>query len=349
MSDSIVEDESKLILRSGAVVNKIIATKKSANKSSTKQFAAVTSHMADQKDLKDLLLDMKLSLSKEINDFRMDFKVFRDETVKDIKIMMAQMTELRVDQEKTSGRLEQVEHRVGELHDTEILHHESIKYLVDKVSALEERTDYLENKSRQNSVRIFNIEEKSEGDNMTAFLKKLFNEVLNIPGDFNIVRALRVYREGSDHARPIIATFLDFETKKNILHGAWRKKELIYKGKRIFIDHDFSPRVKQQRAQYRPIRDQLKARNIKSHILAPAKLKVFNEDGSSQIYGNAQSAAKELLERGLLSTAPELQEPAHPGAHSGRQQRWERSKRQGANRSVHDLVQEAEKNLVQRE
>ncbi|KAJ4923055.1 hypothetical protein JOQ06_019535, partial [Pogonophryne albipinna] len=53
---------------------------------------------------------------------------------------------------------------------------------------------------------------------------KLFNDVLKIPGDFNITRAHREYREVKERARPVIVAFLNFETKKQILQAAWGKK-----------------------------------------------------------------------------------------------------------------------------
>lgn len=54
------------------------------------------------------------------------------------------------------------------------------------------------------------------------------------------------------------------------------------------------------------MREQLK--NTKSHVLAPAKLKVFSEDGTSQTYGTPQAAAKALEERGLLNGVRDMQE-----------------------------------------
>lgn len=48
---------------------------------------------------------------------------------------------------------------------------------------MDERREYLENKSRQNNMRIFDMPEKSEGNNMIAFLNKFFNEVLKITGN----------------------------------------------------------------------------------------------------------------------------------------------------------------------
>lgn len=56
------------------------------------------------------------------------------------------------------------------------------------------------------------------------------------------------------------------------------------------------------------MRQQLQARNIKSHTLAPAKLKVFGEDGTSQRYGTPQAPAQALEERGLLDGVRAVQE-----------------------------------------
>ena len=73
--------------------------------------------MAEVGEIKHLMLEMKEAISKEIKDFRMDFNEFRAETDKDMKKIMQLTTELRTDQRKTSNRVDQVECRVGEMHD----------------------------------------------------------------------------------------------------------------------------------------------------------------------------------------------------------------------------------------
>lgn len=83
--------------------------------------------------------------------------------------------------------------------------------------------------------------------------------------------------------------------KKRILQTAWAKKVTL-NGTRIFFDHNFTIKVKQQRSMYKPMREQLRKRNIKSYIITPVKLKIFNEDGSSKTYDNPETAAKALKE-----------------------------------------------------
>ncbi len=83
---------------------------------------------------------------------------------------------------------------------------------------------------------------------------------------------------------------------------AWSKKEICFKGARIYLDHDFTTKVKEQRASYRLVWEQLRKQQVKSHILAPAKLKVFNKDGMATIYSSAELARKDLERKGFYKS-----------------------------------------------
>lgn len=97
------------------------------------------------------------------------------------------------------------------------------------------------------------------------------------------------------------------------------------------------------------MREQLKAKNIKSHILAPAKLKVFSEVGTLQTYGTPQAAAKAVEERSLLNGVWDMQEAAREKQYedqvTDQQQRWKAYMRRQSTQSIVELIQEAEKNL----
>lgn len=211
-------------LRSGSTVDKLPA-KKSKKRAQRHQPGQVT--MAEYAELKSLVVDMKDSLLKDLNAFRNDFKDFRAETEKDIKSIMQQNGQLREDLEKATSRLEQVEHRVGKFLNAEIIHHKAIEQLANKITDLEERTEYLENKSRQNNMHISNVPEKSEGSDMIAFLKKLFCDTLQISGDIEIIRAHRIYREDRRNGRPIVVAFKDYDTKNVSLQRRGRRRKLL--------------------------------------------------------------------------------------------------------------------------
>ncbi len=84
--------------------------------------------------------------------------------------------------------------------------------------------------------------------------------------------------------------------------------------------------------------------------MAPAKLKVFSEDGTWQTYGSPQIAARALEEWGLLAGVRDLPEAARQNTQrtdrdTHQQQRWEVDKRRWSSRNIAELMQEAEKNL----
>lgn len=100
--------------------------------------------------------------------------------------------------------------------------------------------DYLETKSRQNNLCIYNIAEKSEGSDIMAWL--------GVPGELNITRAHRTYQERKDFVQPIIVAFLNNNTKMRVLQAAWAKKEVMLKDAWIYFDHDFTVKVRQQKS-----------------------------------------------------------------------------------------------------
>lgn len=97
--------------------------------------------------------------------------------------------------------------------------------------------------------------------------------------------------EYRDRPRSIIVCFLDWDTREQVLKAAWRKREILQDGTRIYFDQDFTTKVQQERKRLRPIRKHLQERQVKSHIIYPAKLKVFGKD-RTDIYDDADEAAK---------------------------------------------------------
>lgn len=121
-----------------------------------------------------------------------------------------------------------------------------------------EQKDYLENKSRQNNVCMYNIAENSEGNDMIAFIQTLCRDVLLIEKEIPITRAHRIGQRKEGLLRPVIVNFANYNGKRDVLKSAWSKKEIIFNDTRIYVDHDFTTKVKQQWAEYRPLREQLK-------------------------------------------------------------------------------------------
>ncbi|CAJ1057728.1 uncharacterized protein LOC117557980 [Xyrichtys novacula] len=260
--------------------------------------------MTDAGEIKHLFADLKDSITGEIKALRAAFTEFRAETERDMKKVMQQNTELKRDAETTNARVLELEARVSELEDENVTHQKTVKQCNSLIVEMGDQMDYIENKSRQNNVCIYNIAERSEGNDVNAFVQKLFKEALRMETVPQITRAHRIgaWKEGGHTRRPIIKNLVNYDGKRDLLKAAWSKKEILFNGARIYMDHDFTTRVKQQRAAYRKIREHLRHHKIKSHILAPARLKVFNADGNTTIYANAEEARRDLEQRGIYTT-----------------------------------------------
>lgn len=79
--------------------------------------------------------------------------------------------------------------------------------------------------------------------------------------------------------RSLVVRFVNHQHKQQILAKAWRMKNLQYKGKRIYMDHDFSPTLQKKRREYTEIKKQLRERSIRFQTPYPAKLRVHLTDG----------------------------------------------------------------------
>lgn len=165
--------------------------------------------------------------------------------------------------------------------------------------------EYLENKSRQNNIRIHQVKERAEGGDIVKFLKILISEKLEIPAaQLDIVAAHQSLLRKPTHsgAAPssIIAKFLTWDTRQRVLRAAWAKRVIRYEDSRIFFDQDYSSKIQKERSLYAPIRKELREKGVKSHIIYPSKLKVFDNEGS-QTYNSAREAAAALHARGIVS------------------------------------------------
>lgn len=152
------------------------------------------------------------------------------------------------------------------------------------------------------------------------FVKQLIAEKLNFPLDqLQIIAAHRSLSKKPETAgappRSIIVRFLQWNTQQQVLRAAWTQREIQLDGTRIYFDRDFSVKVQRQRAQYVPIRRQLREKKIKSHIIFPAKLKVFGE-GEPAIYNTPEEACVGLRELGLVTDTPLATTPQRRGEYT---------------------------------
>lgn len=70
-------------------------------------------------------------------------------------------------------RIERIEERVDDTEEREIILVEVIKALTQDQKESQMRLEYLENKSRQNNIRIYNVKENNDSVSMIDFVEML--------------------------------------------------------------------------------------------------------------------------------------------------------------------------------
>lgn len=89
-----------------------------------------------------------------------------------------------------------------------------------------------------------------------------------------------------------------------MLAKAWGMKNLQHKGKRVYMDHDYSAALQKKRREYTKIKKQLRERNIWCQTPYPAMLRVHLREGI-KIYNSAWEAAEGLLPLGIKTSISE--------------------------------------------
>ncbi len=137
-------------------------------------------------------------------------------------------------------------------------------------------------------------------------------ELLDIPAasPLQLERAHRSLQQRPADAkappRLLVVRFVNHQHKQHVLAKAWRMKDLQYKGKRIYMDHDFSPTLQKKRREYAEIKKQLPERNIRFQTLYLARLRVHLTDGV-KTYNSSWEAAEGLLPLGIKTPVSEDQ------------------------------------------
>ena len=339
-------------LRSGAITE-VAKTKKIKDKREQQQTIRMANAEEDaRKSLERLVLSIKDDIAAQIKDFRSDFHKRSDETRKELQNLRTEVREMQTSLNGAKENILAVEQRVNKLEENEMVNARVLTHLLQQEKHLVEKIEYLENKSRQNNIRIHQVKEGAEGGDIVTFLKTLISEKLEIPAaQLDIVAAHRSFQRKPAHSgaapRSIIARFLTWDTRQRVLRAAWTKKVIRYEDSRIFFDQDYSSKIQKERSLYAPIRKELREKGVKSHIIYPSKLKVFGSEGP-QTYNTAREAAAALHARGTLSgvqhqgdQGARLQAEDTPGAASFE----EHGRQREEYKTTEDLLKEMRGNL----
>lgn len=198
----------------------------------------------------------------------------------------------------------EAEERIADMEEWNVAASDALLEVLENQDALQTKLTDIEARSRQNNLRIYGIPEGSEGSNLLEFVTRLIKSELGLLSTETEIGIQRCHRALAPKPprdappRSLVLCFQEFRVKEQVLHTAWKKKEIRFEGKRIYFDSDYPPEILKRRKEYVGILKELKSKGIRFQTPYPAKLRVFFENGT-QTYENAAEAVKDLKKKGF--------------------------------------------------
>lgn len=139
------------------------------------------------------------------------------------------LTKIKLSLSILAKQVDEMETRVGTNEDNLRDTCTPIEKMEKEFVFLKDKADDLENRSRRSNIKIINVPEKSEGNDMVGYLEHLIPQLL---GNDNFVLPITLERahhlgRPSDWIRAIIAKFLNYREKDKVLRLA-REKGDVY-------------------------------------------------------------------------------------------------------------------------
>lgn len=255
--------------------------------------------------------DMLAAIERSNREVRTEIQQMREE----VKAFKSENTETLTRLETSVGarltRIEQrvdgTEERISTADDRAATHCRAISYLLQQEAEILERCEYLQNQERRRNLRLYQIPEASEKDDMVGYIKKLLPTVLPSlhmrEEDIRIERAHRALAPKPKRGEPprsIIVAFADYATKEAIRREAWDNGPVKMDGDTtIYFDNDYSPMLQRKRTQVRWVIKDLKKKKITAKCLFPARLQMTVESGEQKTFETLYDAIPTLNKMGI--------------------------------------------------
>lgn len=201
-----------------------------------------------------------------------------------IKPLQTSLDSLQTTVSSFQKRLTSVESVAGDNFERVAAVESTIAELQTQNQSLLDRLDDLENRSRRTNLRIINIPEGSEdGKDPVKFMSELLMQITGpdvcpVPPELERAHRTPTVRTGHGKSpRTFLVCFSKFQQKEAVLRWA-RNHELKYQGSTIRMYQDVSTALSKKRAAFNGVKQALYQKNVKFHLLYPARLRVIHRD-----------------------------------------------------------------------
>lgn len=175
-----------------------------------------------------------------------------------------------------------------------------ITELERKLQQAMDDVDQLENRHRQNNLRLLNLPEGEEKDDMTAYLVSILSEKWNLlmkKEDFERAHRVGIKKSDAKFPRTVVFKVHHYQKKVEILRAVGKAGPRVG-DQTVRIVQDMSIQLRRKRSEFWPLIQQLRKLQI-NHQLRQATLHVW--DGGHKMAFSSPEKAKEELRKSFSS------------------------------------------------
>lgn len=197
--------------------------------------------------------------------------------------------------EGNSKSLDEAENRVFTVEATT---ENKLREVEKKLQMLTDKTDDLENRTRRDNIRVVGLREGAEGEQAVTFLERWLPKILNIDTKRGILKIDRAHRGPGpvrDDRPRLVIKMHNSRDKQRITAALRERRQLSYKGQKLYIQQDLSTAVKEKRRSFNKVCERLIGLNIRFTMQFPAIL-TFTFNGRRHAFQSFQAAQAFLEE-----------------------------------------------------
>eukprot|EP00794_Sanderia_malayensis_P020799 gene20799-22839_t len=182
-------------------------------------------------------------LDNQAKNFKTTIELMTGDLRNEIKELRKEVSDLKISLQFSQAKQEEMVRKVELLEKRTDANEQSVNQSFDYIEAMEDNVEYMENQNRRNNVKILGMKEDPDNekswDGTEELVKNLIKDKLGSSKSFEIERCHRVgyqkkqsshnrYQANqsgrSDEPRPIVAKFLRWKDKEEILKLARQAK-----------------------------------------------------------------------------------------------------------------------------
>lgn len=161
--------------------------KESKEKKESQQSGDAASEKKKAKEASDMVLEVLC----ELKELRKENQNAFAETKVALARVEISVGDLKDRMDKLEQRMEEAENRTGVIEEISQRNERVLRYMLRGEASLTNQCDELQNRLRRNNLRIYQVPEGSEKQDMMSFVKEIFKNILLLKEDINIERAHR--------------------------------------------------------------------------------------------------------------------------------------------------------------